>query len=29
MEARSDTPFVDIYDAFSRLLINGVGKKNI
>ena len=29
MEARGDTPFVDIYDAFSRLLINGVGKKNI
>ena len=29
MEARGDTPFVDIYDAFSRLLINGVGKKTI
>ncbi len=29
MKARSDGEFLDIYDAFSRLYIAGVGKKNL
>ena len=29
MKAREDGPFVSIYDAFSRLYIAGVGKKNL
>ncbi|MBE6157459.1 MAG: DNA polymerase III subunit alpha [Firmicutes bacterium] len=29
MKARSDGEFIDIYDAFSRLYLAGVGKKNL